>query len=230
MRITFRRFPDHSSAYSVIERGDGVVYRMAEFTRTGTGLPHDLRHFVVERELGIADGIWGGIAAGMVYTSMEHVQGRRPPHSEERSDELKRAHRQRIMRAELLANLVEAIARLDDPSGDDIRRLTRANLSVVPVTEPRQDPAEVAAVPPPELLARAARALQVEAARWARLRIGEELVYEWRPGAPAAVTRALRAVPRPRETSDRRGPRRTGRRSPGQGTGRRSPGRGKSAR
>jgi hypothetical protein len=28
MRITFRRFPDHSSACSVIERDDGVVYRM----------------------------------------------------------------------------------------------------------------------------------------------------------------------------------------------------------
>ena len=219
MRITFRRFPDHASAYSVIERGDGVVYRMAEFTRAGTGLPHDLRHFMVERELGIADGIWGGIAAGMVYTSMEHVQGRRPPHSAERSDELKRAQRQRIMRAELLANLVEAIARLEDPSGDDIRRLTRANVSVVPVTEPGADPAEVAGVPAPELLARAARALQVEAARWARLRVGEELVYEWRLSAPAAVTRALRAVPRPREARDPRGPRRTGRRSPGRGKG-----------
>ena len=26
MRVTFRRFPGHSSAYSVIERDDGVVY------------------------------------------------------------------------------------------------------------------------------------------------------------------------------------------------------------
>ena len=58
MRVSFRRFPGHSSAYSVIERDDGVVYRMKEFTRAGTRLPHDLRHFVVERELGIADGIW----------------------------------------------------------------------------------------------------------------------------------------------------------------------------
>ena len=214
MRITFRRFPDHSSAHSVIERGDGVVYRMKEFTRAGTKLPHDLRHFVVERELGIADGIWGGIAAGMVYTSMDHVQGRRPPHSAERSDELKRAQRQRIMRAELLANLVEAIAMLDAPSGDDIRRLTGAKLSVVPVTEPGADPVDVAAVPPPEVLAGAARALRAEAARWARLRVGEELVCEWRFAVPAAVTGAPRAVLRPREAGGRRGPRRTGRRGP----------------
>jgi hypothetical protein len=33
----------------------------------------------------------------------------------------------------------------------------------------------------PALIATAARALQVEAARWARLRVGEELCYEW-PG------------------------------------------------
>lgn len=216
MRISFRRFPGHSSAYSVVERGDGVVYRMKEFTRAGIELPHDLRHLIVERELGIADGIWGGIAAGMVYTSMDHVRGRRPPHSAERSDELKRAQRQRIMRAELLANLVEAIAMLDAPSRDDIRRLTRAKLSAVPVTEPGADPADVAAVPPPEALAGAARALQVEAARWTRLRVGEELVYEWRLAAPAAVTRALRAVPRPREAGDRRCRRRAGRRGPRQ--------------
>jgi hypothetical protein len=204
MRITFRRFPDHARAYSVIERDDGVVYRM----------PHDLRHFVVERELGIADGIWGGIAAGMVYTSMDHVQGRRPPHSAERSDELKRAQRQRIMRAELLANLVEAVAMLDAPSGEDIRRLTRVKLSAIPLTEPGADPADVARVPPPEALAQAARGLQVEAARWARLRVGEDLVYEWPRAAPAPTIRALRGVPRPRAADDRRGPRRAGRRGP----------------
>jgi hypothetical protein len=128
----------------------------------------------------------------MVYTSMDHVQGRRPPHSAERSDELQRARRQQLMRAELLANLVEAIAMLDAPSGDDIRRLTRTKLSAVPVTEPGADPADVAAVPPPEVLAGAARALQLEAARWARLRVGEELVCEWRLAAPAAVTRGPR--------------------------------------
>jgi hypothetical protein len=212
MRITFRRFPDHASAYSIIERDDGVVYQMKEFTRAGTKLPHDLRHFVVERELGIADGIWGGIAAGMVYTSMDHVQGRRPPHSAERSGELQRTQRLRLMRAELLANLVEAIATLDSPSDDEIQRLTCTKLSVIPINEPGADPADVAGVPPPEVLARAARALQVEAARWARLRVGEELVFDWRPATPAAITRALHAVPRPREADDRRGPRRTSRR------------------
>jgi hypothetical protein len=210
MRITFRRFPGHTAAYSVIERDDGVVFRMKEFTSPGSRLPHDLRHLIVERELAIADGFWGAIAAGAVYRSMDHVQGRRPPHAAERSAGLKRVQRQPVMRAGLLADLVEAVATLDTPSEDEIRRLTREKLSVVPVTGPGEDPGEAAAVPPPAVLAKAARTLQVEAARWARLRVGEELVYSW-PAAPAVTSRALHAVPRPRETVD---PRRTGKRGP----------------
>jgi hypothetical protein len=179
MRVTFPRLADHQRAYAVVERDDGVVYQLFGGT-AGPGLPHDIRHLIVERELRISDGIWGAIAAGTVYGSMRHVSGRRPPHAAERSVELKRTQRNRVMRAELLANLVEAVAVLDDQSTDRIMRLTREKLSVVPVNEPGMDPGEFIAVPPPQVLVTAARSLQVEAARWARLRVGEELVYEWR--------------------------------------------------
>ena len=57
---------------------------------------------------------------------------------------------------------------------DKIRQLTRAKLAVL--SDEMAD-AEV----DPVVIAAAARALQVEAARWARLRVGEELSYEW-PG------------------------------------------------
>ena len=53
---------------------------------------------------------------------------------------------------------------------DKLKRLAAAKLSVLPDAD--VDPVVIAA---------AARALQVEAARWARLRIGEELSYDW-PG------------------------------------------------
>jgi hypothetical protein len=204
MRVTFPRLADHQRGYSVVERDDGVVYRMDSFTTMRSELPHDIRHLIVERELRISDGIWGTIAAGTVYTSMSHLRGRRPPQAADRSAELKRGQRDRVMRAELLANLVEAVAVLDDPSAAEIRRLTNAKLSVVAVTEPGSDPGHVIAVPPPAALAAAARALQVEAARWARLRVGENLVYDWQPAGPAA-SRALRAVPRPRDGGAGRG-------------------------
>ena len=62
MRVSFRRFPGHSSAYSVIERDDGVVYRMKEFTRAGTRLPHDLRERIVVLRVGVARAGVGPVA------------------------------------------------------------------------------------------------------------------------------------------------------------------------
>jgi hypothetical protein len=169
MRVTFPRLPDHERAYALVERDDGVVYRLYGGP-AGSRLPHDIMHLVVERELRIRDGIWGGIAAGVVFDSMQHVSGRRPPHAAERSRQLLRGFREQGLRAELLADLVSSAAALDTMTLDKIRRLADVKLSVLPDAE--VDPVVIAV---------AARALQVEAARWARLRVGEELCYEW-PG------------------------------------------------
>ena len=144
MRVTFPRLPDHQRAYALVERDDGVVYRRYGGL-AGPRLPHDIVHLVVERELGISDGIWVGVAAGVV-------------------------REQPCPRAELLADLVSSAAALDPMTIDKIRRLSAAKLSALPDAE--VDPVVIAA---------AARALQVEAARWARLRVGEGLSYEW-PG------------------------------------------------
>jgi hypothetical protein len=175
MRITFPRLPDCEKAYAVIERDDGVVYRLYGGL-AGSSLPHDVRHLVVEQSLGIRDGLWGGIAAGAVFLSMRHVRGRRPPRAAPRSAELKRSLRDHGTRAEMIATLVERVAGLTAPSPDQIRRLARDMLSVPPDGSTDVDP---------EAIAAAARALQVEASRWARLRPGQELVYEW-PG-PARI-------------------------------------------
>jgi len=198
MRVTFPRLADYQRAYAVVERDDGVVYRLDSGV-AGPKLPHDIRHLIVERELRISDGIWGTIAAGTVYESMHYLRGRQEPQAAERSAQLKRAQRDRVRQAELLASLVEAVAALDDPSPDEIRRLTRMKRSVVPVVEPGTDPAGVIAFPPPEALAAAAQALQVEAARWARLRVGEEIAYDWRLATPSAARAVLRSVPRQRD-------------------------------
>jgi hypothetical protein len=73
-------------------------------------------------------------------------------------------------RAELLADLVACAAALGTLTLEKIRRLTADKLAALP--DANVDPV---------LVAVAARALQVEAARWARLRVGEELSYDW-PG------------------------------------------------
>ena len=167
MRVTFPRLPDHQRSWALVERDDGVLYRLYG-GRAGPRLPHDIMHLVVERELRITDGIWAAIAAGIVFDSMEHAGGRRPPHAAERSAALKRTFQRQGLRAELMANLVSSAAALDTLSRDAIRRLAKEKLSVLPETD--VDPVAIAA---------AVRALQVEAARWARLRVGEELSYDW---------------------------------------------------
>ena len=187
MRVTFPRLPDHKRAYAVVERDDGVVYQLYGSDMVGPQLPHDIRHLVVERELGITDGIWGAIAGGVVFTSMEHVSGRRPPHAWERSRELLASFHQRGLRAEALANLVECVARLEHPSDLQILTLAATKLTVLPPTDAEVDPAEIAA---------AAQAMQVEAARWARLRVGEELSYDWPRAAVSARGRARARKPR----------------------------------
>lgn len=169
MRVTFPRLPDHQRAYALVERDDGVVYRLYG-GMAGPRLPHDITHLVAERELRIRDGIWAGIAAGVVFESMCHVGGRRPPHAAERSREILRRFSEQGLRAELLADLVAGVAALETVTQDKIRQLARDKLAVLP--DATVDPVVIAA---------AARALQVEAARWARLRVGEELSYEW-PG------------------------------------------------
>jgi hypothetical protein len=183
MRVTFPRLPDHQRAYALVERDDGAVYRLYG-GQAGPRLPHDIMHFVVERELRIGDGIWAGIAAGIIFDSMQHVSGRRPPHARERSAELLAGFRQRGLRAEVLASFVECVAGLDHPSDTQIMTLAATKLSVLP--DPDVEPAAVAA---------AAQALQVEAARWARLRVGEELSYDW-PRDAVAARRARTRKPR----------------------------------
>src|SRR5437764_11430352 len=169
MRVTFPRLPDHERAWALVERDDGGVYRLYGGT-AGPRLPHDIMHLVVERELRISDGIWAGVAAGVVFDSMQHVSGRRPPHAAERSRALLRCFREQGLRAELLADLVSSAAALDTLTLEKIRKLAADKLSALPSAE--VDPVVIAV---------AARALQVEAARWARLRGGEGLSEDW-PG------------------------------------------------
>jgi hypothetical protein len=186
MHVTFPRLLDHERSYAMVERDDGAVYRLYG-GQAGPRLPHDIMHFVVERELRIPDGIWGGIASGIIFDSMQHVSGRRPPHARDRSRELLRTFHSRGLRAEVLANFVQCVAGLDHPSDIQIMTLAATQLSVLPGADADVEPAEVAA---------AAQALQVEAARWARLRVGEELSYDWPRTALAARSRARARKPR----------------------------------
>jgi hypothetical protein len=155
VRVTFQRMGDRRPVETRVERDDGVVFAMRG-AGGGADLPHDLVHLLVETELGIPDGIWGCIADGVVWGSMRHVSGRRPPHATERSQRLKRERAAAIGRAEHLADLVHRLA-----EGAEVlpSQLATAGL-------------------PAERLDDAARALRDATARWAALAPGQTLVVE----------------------------------------------------
>jgi hypothetical protein len=162
VRVTFPRLADHQRGGALVERDDGVTYWLDGGPVTAD-LPHDLVHFTVERTLGIADGIWGAIAGGVVFRSMTHVSGRRPPHAAERSAELIRAHRQSLQRAELIGGFVERVAH-GEVGADAARRYfsTAPEISL-----------DLAA------LRGAVDALRDAEARWRALPVGGQLTCHW---------------------------------------------------
>jgi hypothetical protein len=158
MRVVFVRVADFERGLSVVARDDGVTYHLADGPVSGK-MPHDLVHFAVEDELGIADGIWGAIAGGVVFTSMTHVGGRRPPHAAERSTALMRAHRDGLQRAEALGGFVDRVA-----TGQvDIRWLPRYFANVPGGAFEADD------------VRRAVSRVHAEAQRWASCPVGAEL-------------------------------------------------------
>ncbi|MGY1724346.1 hypothetical protein [Blastococcus sp. SYSU DS0533] len=159
MRMTFERMADRRPVETLVERDDGVVFAMRG-AGGGADLPHDLVHAVVETALPLHDGVWGCVADGVVWGSMRHVSGRRPPHATERSHRLKRERTDAVQRAETVADVVGRLAR-----GEQVL------------------PAHVAAAGVPrERVEAAVGAVREATRRWAALPVGERWVVEWPAG------------------------------------------------
>ena len=152
---------DRRPVETLVERDDGVVFAMRG-AGGGADLPHDLVHAVVETQLHIADGVWGCVADGVVWGSMRHVSGRRPPHGSDRSDRLKRERVDAVQRAENVAHIVGRLARYEEILPNEV----------------------AASGVPRERIEAAVEAVRDAARRWAALPVGEQWVFEW-PSRPA---------------------------------------------
>src|SRR3954452_3282249 len=177
--MIFQRMADRRPVETLVERDDGVVFAMRG-AGGGADLPHDLVHALGEAQMQVADGIWGCVADGVVWQSMRHLSGRRPPHAAERSALLKKARAVQVQRAEALAGLGGRLSR-----GAHVL------------------PGELAAAGwPRERLTAAAGELATAARSWRALSPGETWVVEWpaRVSAgrarPSAVPAARRGTPR----------------------------------
>src|SRR5689334_1787457 len=92
----------------MVRRDDGVTLRVPSFDRTAP-LPHDIAHYIVERELGLARGFWGRVAEGALFSGMEVVSGRQPVHAKERSQAILRDREQQGTEAEVLVGVLLTI-------------------------------------------------------------------------------------------------------------------------
>jgi hypothetical protein len=118
MQITFIRKSVRDCAIRCVS-DDGTVLAVRTYSRP-LGLPHDLAHYIVERELGLAWGFWGLVAAGATFTSVERCAGRKRPHYDEEGQWLIKRHRDDLTEAEslvgVLMNIWRGIAGADWPA------------------------------------------------------------------------------------------------------------------
>jgi len=102
MEVTFSRTGERRYAIAA-DRGRGRVLHMPTGPGYHAWLPHDVVHFVVERHLGIAGGVFGQLAAGGTAGTFFTIPHRRRDRDGGRSERLGALGRKDTARSEKLA-------------------------------------------------------------------------------------------------------------------------------
>jgi hypothetical protein len=173
MRVHFHREEQRGGYAALIHRTDGVTVRLPGFDRKWR-VPHDLAHLVAERELGLARGVFGCIAAGAMFSNMTLVEGRPRYDVRARSRAVLRANSADLTLAECLSGVVHDAVEHDQDLPTAYRRLREA-WGVLRAEPCPYQPAE---------LRRAIDVLGQLVARWEALGHGEVLALRWEPPAP----------------------------------------------
>jgi hypothetical protein len=157
MRVTFTRTGDRRYGVSVT-RTEASDLEMNPAPGYDDWLPHDMVHFIVERETGLKDGIFGQVAAGGDAHTFVPTDEQRTKRWARRSERRNVATGRDIGRSEELAFAANNEWNL---------RAGRHTASVV--TDPKVA-AEVQALMP---------ALEDAANAWHALSLGESLTFDW---------------------------------------------------
>lgn len=98
-----------------IERHDGVRLLLRSYDRTGE-VPHDAVHLIGERALGMTGGLWGSLAAGALFDSVEIVGGRPRHDRHRRSAAVRRANAGQLRLAEVVVGVLQQCLDRDGPA------------------------------------------------------------------------------------------------------------------
>src|SRR5262245_21588200 len=164
MQAEFHRTDGRGGYAVLIRRDDGLTVRLPGYDRTPR-VPHDLAHFIAEREFRLDKGVFGSIAAGAMFTNMAVVDGRARFDAKARSRAVRRAHTVELGLAELVAGVVHDGIERRERFEDVLVRLREAWGRVRPGPCPFH----------PETLRRALDILSELADRWQTLPEGERL-------------------------------------------------------
>jgi hypothetical protein len=187
VRIVFTR-EARGATLATIYRPDSVVVGLNGSAHC-TRVPHDLAHAVAERELGLAQGIFGSLAAGAMFSSVVILSGRPRYDAAERSKRILAANTRELHLTELFGGALQ--------SAVDESRLTSAK------RQARQYWNSLSTVPFPysdEQFDDAAYTLDLLNRAWQQLRIGQGMDFVW----PARLISPVpRPAPRRREAGSR---------------------------
>jgi hypothetical protein len=173
MEIVFRQSASGREA-TLVTRDDGVRLSVPVYGKRDP-LPHDLAHYVVERELGLIDGFWGSVAAGAIFEGMAVLDGRQPPHARERSRAVMKAHQRGILFSEVVVDAVMRAISGEVLGADPLA----VESSRVPSKSRADRDALIARLLPP---------MRAMSARWWAVPEGEGLPLDW-PAQPARRAR-----------------------------------------
>ncbi|MEP6864289.1 MAG: hypothetical protein ABJE66_26955 [Deltaproteobacteria bacterium] len=159
-------------------------------------MPHDLQHFIVERELGIEHGIFGFLAAGGEAGGDDREVGRaatrRRRKAKQRDERMLRTGARAEGDASERATYTcwfEWLRRAGDPHAATLARSMATTVAEMAAQAHRTYGDEV--------LARVCACMDELSATWSRLAIGESFTLAWRVTIQKRRERALRtAAPR----------------------------------
>lgn len=165
MLIEFRRAP-RGESLAWIHRPDGVVLLLPSYSRKFR-VPHDIAHAVTERELGLAQGVFGSIAAGAVFENMRVVSGRPRHDARAVSARVLRANSHALSAAEALSGVLHHIVEHRRPTRRTLPREAWGVLSAEPFPWTDAD------------IASATDALREFDERWCALDAEGTLEFDW---------------------------------------------------
>jgi hypothetical protein len=155
---------------AVAVRDDKVRLKIPNFDRP-TWLPHDLAHYIVEFNLGLAQGFWGRVADGALYKGTVILEGRQAAHAAERSQAVHKQAPEGGPEAEVLvAALVEIAQEELETNWSAVQKLFGETFTAYPVSRPPLQVKEV------QHVCQEIRRFQQQ---WRDLAVGENLIVVW---------------------------------------------------